>query len=438
MIDALPTPFGLVRSGVAPDHHDVKNVQHDFAQVAEDPRLAFLGNVRVGSDLQVEELRKLYHAVVLAYGAASDRWLGIPGETLQNVLSARAFVNWYNGHPEFRDFSPDLSVEDVVIVGHGNVAIDCARVLCKSVDELSRTDIASHALEALSRSRVKRVHLVGRRGHIQASFTMKELREVTKLEDADLLIKKSELDAGRTPASLAEAEDPAARARKRMDALLSDVAAQTPAGKAKQLHLRFLLAPTAVLPAQDRPEAAGAVQFAVTKLEGPAGEQKAVPTGATETIPAGLVLRSVGYKSIRVPGVPFDDKRAVVRNDKGRVMEDDGTTPFTGVYVAGWLKRGPSGIIGSNIPDAKETVACIFEDKAAGRLLPPAASAAAAPLPLEQLRAALVARGKKPSELVSWEDYRRIDAAEVARGQKDGKPRDKFTSVAEMLEAKSN
>lgn len=428
LLDALPTPFGLVRSGVAPDHPEVKSVQNDFEAVVSDGRVQFLGNVRVGTQLSVADLTSRYHAVVLAYGAASDRSLGIPGESLTNVCSARSFVAWYNGHPEFRDFQPNLECEDVVIIGQGNVAIDCARILCKTPGELRETDIAAHAADALSRSRVKRVHVLGRRGHVQAAFTMKELREVTKLEDAACVLRAEELQRGRTPASMAEIES--ARARKRMDALLNDTLAAASSGKSKQLILRFLLAPTRFV-AEGSSTAVSAVECDVTQLSGPAEAQKATPTGVTERIPAGLVLKSIGYKSISVPGIPFDEKKAVVRNDKGRVVTEAGVQ-VPGVYVSGWLKRGPSGIIGTNIPDARETVACILTDKAEGKLVTPSVTASN---PLDSLRALLREKGVAEEKLVTWDAYKKIDAAEVARGQSSGKPREKFTDVGDMLAA---
>jgi adrenodoxin-NADP+ reductase len=447
LIDALPTPFGLVRSGVAPDHPEVKAVQNDFEEVASDPRVSFLGNVRIGSDVQVSDLRQLYDAVVLAYGAASDRYLNIPGENFRNVFSARAFVNWYNGHPEFTSFKPNLDATDVVIIGHGNVAIDCARILCKTVEELKKTDIATHALEALSKSRVRRVHVVGRRGHVQASFTMKELREVTKLEDADVIVRPAELATSRTPASLEEMEEH--RARKRMDALLTEVASQPLKGASRQLHLRFLLTPRDIAPnGADEPAApssggeqqqpqpsCGAVHFEVSRLEGAANHQKAVSTGNIELIPAGMVLRSVGYKSIRVPGVPFDETRAVVRNDRGRVMEDDNTTPFKGVYVSGWLKRGPSGIIGTNIPCAKETATMMLEDKEQGKIGGSGSDGkpGGGVSPLERLKELLISRGKPAEHLISWTDYRTIDQAEREKGAAQGRPREKITDLQEML-----
>ncbi len=407
----------------------MKQVTNDFEAVAKDPRFSFLGNVRVGTDVSLADMRAMYDGVILAYGASSDRGMGIPGEDLANVCSARAFVNWYNGHPDFRNFSPNLDTEDVVIIGQGNVAIDCARVLCKTPAELAETDIASHALDALSRSRVKRVHVVGRRGHAQVAMTMKELREVTRLADCTFHVSPEELTRGRTPASLAEMDT--ARAKKRMDALLTEqAAAAAPAARSKQLFLRFLLQPKACVAAAGDPKAVGAFEFDVTALEGAADAQSARPTGERETIKAGLVLKSIGYKSLPLPGVPFDEKRAVVRNVKGRVVRDAaGAEPELGLYCAGWLKRGPTGIVGTNITDARETVACLLEDKAAGRLPRPSTSRSA----LAVLRDSLVAKGKKREHLVPWAGWQRLDELELAAGKAKGKSREKFVDVPEML-----
>lgn len=410
-------------------------MQNDFEQVAADGRLSFLGNVRVGQDLSVPDLFQHYHAVVLAYGAASDRTMGIPGEDLKGVFSARTFVNWYNGHPEFRDFQPNLDTEDVIIIGQGNVAIDCARILTKTRAELQETDIASHALEALMKSKVKRVHVVGRRGHVQAAFTMKELREVTRLADAAFVVQGEELARGRTEASVKELE--AQRAKKRMDALLAECAeahasgANGVASKSKQLIMRFLLSPSRALPAEADPTALGALELDVTQLAGEAEKQSANPTGRKETIKAGMVLRSIGYKSVQVdPSVPFDAQRAVVRNVKGRVVQEGGA-PVPGLYCAGWLKRGPSGIIGTNITDARETVAQLLEDKAAGKLSGAAGAGAGG---LEGVRAALLAKGRQADSLVSWQGFMKINAAELDKGKQLGKLREKFTSVQDMLD----
>jgi adrenodoxin-NADP+ reductase len=417
-----------VRTGVAPDHPEVKQVTHDFEMVAKDGRFGFLGNVCVGSHVQVAELLGAYDAVVLAYGAASDRAMGVPGEGLRGVHAARAFVNWYNGHPEYRDFSPNLDTEDVVIVGQGNVAIDCARILCKTRAELAETDIAAHALDALSRSRVKRVHVVGRRGHVQAAVTMKELREATRLADADFCVRGGELEAGRTPASHAEME--AARARKRMDALLSEAAsagAVRVEKKGRALEFRFLRSPVECLAAPGGGGGAvGAVRFAVNRLEGAAEMQRAVATGETEVIPAGLVLKSIGYKSLPLPGVPFDERAATVLNAGGRVLATPGGAPVKGLYCAGWAKRGPTGIVGTNINDARETVAALLADVAAG------GGGAKGGLPA--LRSLLASRGVAQSSLVAWSGWRKIDEGELARGAAAGKAREKYVSVKDMLE----
>ena len=244
LVDKLPTPFGLVRSGVAPDHPEVKSVQNDFTDIANDPRVSFLGNVQVGKDISLSELRKHYNAVVLAYGSDEDRRLGLhKEESLKHVDSARAFVNWYNGHPDFVNFEPNLETEDVVIVGQGNVAVDCARILCKTREELKSTDIAQHALDALSKSKIKRVHVIGRRGHVQAAFTTKELREMTRLEDASLVVDPEELEMGLTESSSEEMNSRSGRAAKRQAKILDASTKEEEVGtkRNKQCHMRFLL-----------------------------------------------------------------------------------------------------------------------------------------------------------------------------------------------------
>ncbi len=430
-----------MRSGVAPDHLEVKQCTHDFEEVAASPRFGFLGNVRVGVDVSLEELRARYHAVLFSYGASSDRDMGVPGEGLQGVCSARAFVSWYNGHPDFVDLQPNLDTEDVVIVGQGNVAIDCARILCKTPAELVGSDIAAHAAAALARSRVKRVHVVGRRGHVQAAMTMKELREITRLQDAHFAVLPEELAAGRTAASAAEIE--AGRARKRMDALLAEEAVKQGSGaggKSRTLTLRFLLSPVACLPAPGASSTLGALQLERTRLEGPADKQRAVGTGEHVTIPAGLVLKSIGYKSLPIPGLPFDARSATVPNAKGRVLEGAGSggagaaaAAVPGLYCAGWVKRGPTGIIGTNITDARETVACLLEDKEKGVLGAGAGAGGGGKGGMEALTALLASRGRKAGQSIGWQGWLKVNAEEVARGAPSGKPREKVTSVAEML-----
>jgi adrenodoxin-NADP+ reductase len=306
---------GLVRSGVAPDHPEVKSVQNDFMEVASDPRSNFLGNVKVGRDLSLKELSNYYNGVVLAYGAAADRTLNIPNESLKQIIPARSFVAWYNGHPDYKDFRPNLATENVIIIGQGNVAIDCARILTKTYEELKHTDIATHALEALRHSNIKRVYVIGRRGHVQAAFTMKELREITRLQDAVCFVKKSELDKGLTPSSLEEINN--SRAKKRMNEFLYEqskvveekISKNELNANSKELHLRFLLNPSEFVEDKEIHGAVGGLVCDSTSLSGPAEDQKALPTGEKEFIPAGMILRSIGYKSTPIEGVPFDEKR---------------------------------------------------------------------------------------------------------------------------------
>jgi len=441
ILEALPTPFGLVRHGVAPDHPEVKSVTSTFTEVAEHPRCRFFGNVRVGAaadaatagaqmHVPLASLRQAYDVVVLAYGAASDAPLSVPGEDLPGVLSARAFVNWYNGHPAYRDLAVDLSrTRRVVIVGQGNVAIDCARILAKRPDDLAGTDVAPHALAALRHSAVEEVVVIGRRGHVQASFTIKEIRELTKIDGCALHISEDELAAGKTPASDAELTDN--RPKLRIVELLAKIAAEGAEGAApvtRAVHLRFLLGPTEIV--ADHGTVA-AIQLAHNRLEGDAHRQRAVPTGTSERLPCQLVLKSVGYRSEPLAGAPFDSRTRTVPNVAGRVVERAegaaaaaATTVVPGLYVSGWLKRGPSGIIGTNITDAKETVACILEDLRA------AAAAGGGPVAPRPPLAALSA-----PEVVTWADYQRIDREERARGEglTPPKPREKICSVDELL-----
>ncbi|DAZ95877.1 TPA: hypothetical protein N0F65_009079 [Lagenidium giganteum] len=428
MLEMLPTPFGLVRAGVAPDHPEVKSVISDFEKVAAEERFAFLGNVTLGRDVHMDELKERYNAVVLAYGAAGDRTLGVPGEQLGNVHSARAFVNWYNGHPSFRDLEPDLSGDTAVIFGQGNVAVDCARILTKSTDELATTDIAKHALDALRNSNVKNVYLVGRRGTAQAAFTMKELREITKLDGVSCVVNPEDIKQSTTESSVKELGEH--RAKKRIHELLTKIAANYDEASTaeRQIKIKFLASPAELLPSDSNPECVGAARVEKTRLEGEANHQKAVGTGEFEEIPCGLVLRSIGYKSHAIEGVPFDMKRHVVSNQGGRAIDPASGEQVVGVYCTGWLKRGPTGIIGSNIIDARETVSCLVEDAHKNNLITPSISSG-----LEGL-AELIKSRDPTKQLVQWEDVTKLHAEEFRRGESDNKPREKVTSVKEMLQ----
>ncbi|XP_009189463.2 NADPH:adrenodoxin oxidoreductase, mitochondrial isoform X6 [Papio anubis] len=415
-----PVPFGLVRFGVAPDHPEVKNVINTFTQTAHSGRCAFWGNVEVGRDVTVPELREAYHAVVLSYGAEDHRALEIPGEELPGVCSARAFVGWYNGLPENRELEPDLSYDTAVILGQGNVALDVARILLTPPEHLERTDITKAALGVLRQSRVKTVWLVGRRGPLQVAFTIKELREMIQLPGARPILDPADF------LGLQDKIKEVPRPRKRLTELLLRTATEKPgpeeaarrASASRAWGLRFFRSPQQVLPSPDGRRAAG-VRLAVTRLEGVGEATRAVPTGDMEDLPCGLVLSSVGYKSRPVdPSVPFDSKLGVIPNVEGRVMD------VPGLYCSGWVKRGPTGVIATTMTDSFLTGQMLLQDLKAG-LLP------SGPRPgYAAIQALLSSRGVRP---VSFSDWEKLDAEEVARGQGTGKPREKLVDPQEML-----
>lgn len=413
VLDRLPTPYGLVRYGVAPDHAKIKSVTKAFERTCRDPRVRFFGNVDVGRDVRLDDLRRHAHAVLLAVGASSDRSLGIPGEDLDASLSATEFVAWYNGHPDYVDLAPPLDARSVAVVGVGNVAVDVARILAKSVDELRETDIADHALEALAESRVEHVVMLGRRGPAQAKWTTKELRELGELENADILVDPADLELD--PASAAEVEADAMT--KRNMEVLAGFAAKAREGKPRTLQLRFLVSPVALEGEGGRVARMVLGRNRLEEREG--GYVAAVDTGERETIDADMVLRSVGYRGVAMPDVPFDARRGVVPHDSGRVLGEDGR-PLPGTYVAGWIKRGPSGVIGTNKADAMETVRALLSDP-----LPEVEDASEAALP-----ALLDRRGVHAIDFDGW---LALDRAETEAGAACGRPRVKVVEVDEML-----
>ena len=420
MFDRLPTPYGLVRAGVAPDHQKIKSVTAAFDKVAAHPRFRFFGAVELGKHVTVDDLRRHYHQVMYTTGAQTDRRMGIPGEDLHGSHPATEFVAWYNGHPDYRDYQFDLSQERVAVVGVGNVAVDVARILSRSPAELATTDIADHALEALRASRVKEVYLLGRRGPAQAAFTNPEIKELGELEDADIVVRpdEAELDA-LSRAALERSPD---RATQKKVEILQGYALRVPTGKSRRLVLRFLVSPVELIG-----DAAGrvvAMRLARNELYAtPSGTLQAKATDRVEELPVGLVFRSVGYRGVPLPGVPFNESWGVILNEKGRVLNPETKQPVRGEYTAGWIKRGPTGVIGTNKPDAAETVAAMMDDVAAGAVLePPEATAAAA----ERL-----VRERQP-EFFSYQDWLRLDAIETARGRAGGRPRVKLTRVGEM------
>ncbi len=414
MFDRLPTPFGLVRGGVAPDHPKIKNVTRVFEKIATRDNFQFFGNVTLGRDISIDELRNFHDAVIISCGAETDRRLNIPGEDLPGSHTATEFVGWYNGHPDFRDRAFDLSQEVAVVIGQGNVAMDVTRILAKSVDELRHTDMAEHALDALAESQVREIHLVGRRGPVQAAFTHPEIKEIGELKVCDVVLDPADLALNE--ASQTELDHPDnAHSRKNMKELRA-FAERGLSGKPKRYHIHFYRSPVEL-------KGAGRLEGVVLERNELAGEpfaQKARGVGDLEELSCGLLFRSVGYRGLPLPGLPFDEQRGVVPNDHGRAIDQGVAVP--GLYVSGWIKRGPSGVIGTNKPDSQDTVKALLED--VGRLAPcPTPSSGA-------LRDLLASRNVRT---VSFEDWARIDAAEIELGKLKGKPREKFTRVEDML-----
>jgi ferredoxin--NADP+ reductase len=417
VFDRLPTPWGLVRFGVAPDHPKIKSVTRVFEKTASRPGFCFHGNVEVGTDVSHEQLAAAYDAVLYAVGTPGDRRLGIDGEDLVGSHSATDFVAWYNGHPDYAEMEFDLGPRRAVVVGAGNVALDVARMLALSDEELAVTDIADHALMALRDSRVEEIIVLARRGPAQAAFTNPELRELADLELADVIVSPADMALDEHSAAALETAD---ITTKRNVETLADYARTSPAGRPRRIELRFLSSPVEI-EGSDRVEA-----IVVERNElvlGDDGSLRARATGVRERLETGLVLRSIGYVGAPLPGVPFDDRRKTVLNADGRVLDPDSGRPLAGVYAAGWIKRGPSGVIGTNKKCAQETTDRLLEDFAEGLLPVPSASPA-------ELLASLRAGGHKVVDYTGWEA---IDAHERALGEPHGRPRVKLVSRAELL-----
>jgi ferredoxin--NADP+ reductase len=445
MLERLPTPWGLVRSGVAPDHPKIKSVTRVYEKTAAHPRFRYFGNVNFGEHVTREDLLAHYHAIVYATGSPMDRPLGIPGEQLPGSHAATEFVGWYNGHPDHTGLEVDLvSAERAVVIGNGNVAVDVARMLMLSAEELAPTDTADHALEVLARSRVQEVVVVGRRGPAQAAFTNPELLELDELSDADVLVEKNELERALSVHDDAAEQD--ATSRRNVE-ILRRYAEHTPTPGRKRIVLRFLLSPTELLAGEDG--ALNAVELVRNELvPGEGGALRARATDQTETIAASLVFRAIGYRGMPLPGVSFDEGAAVILNEGGRVLHPDSRAPLPGEYVVGWIKRGPSGVIGTNKKDAQETVDAMLADLAPLAHPAPAsngdgpngADGTGSPddrpghAPANPGAAAIEAllRERQP-ELVTYSGWEAIDRHERALGERAGRPRVKLTEIDEML-----
>jgi ferredoxin/flavodoxin---NADP+ reductase len=406
MIERLPTPWGLVRLGVAPDHPKLKTVSRAFERIAAKPGYRFIGNVEVGRDLTHGDLTQLYDAVIYAVGAQTDRRLGIPGEDLPGSWSATEFVAWYNGHPDYQYLEFDLNVERAVVIGNGNVALDVARMLALTPEELAPTDTTDPAIEAIVESTLKEIVIVGRRGPAQASWTTQELKEMGELGGADVQVDASELED-------AVGED--TNTQRNLE-VLREFAARTPGAKPVTVRFLFFRSPTAIQ-GRDKVESIDLVR---NRLEERHGRLVAVATDEHETVECGLVFRSVGYRGVPLPELPFDERRGTIQNDGGRVADAGG------VYCAGWIKRGPTGIIGTNKKDAAETVASLLEDAREGRL------AHSPEATTEAVDALLVSRDVQPVLYAGWIG---IDEVERAAGEKLGRPRVKLRTWDELLAA---
>jgi ferredoxin/flavodoxin---NADP+ reductase len=423
VFDRLPTPFGLVRAGVAPDHPKIKSVIRVYEKTAGREGFRFFGNVEVDQHLSAAELAERYHAVVYAYGTPTDRHLGIPGEELEGSHAATAFVAWYNAHPDFADHEFDLSCERAVVIGNGNVATDVARMLALTGEELEATDTADHAIEALGNSNVREILVLGRRGPAQAAFTNPELRELGEMQDADIDVDPAEMELDELSRAYLDSDEADITTRKNVE-IFTEFAGRKREGKRRRIVLRFLRSPVEI-------QGDGRVErLLIARNELYRDESGAIrprDTGERETIECGLVFRSIGYRGIGLDGLPFDERRGVIPNEGGRVVDPEGGEQVHGHYAVGWIKRGPSGVIGTNKKDAQETVDNLIADAKAGRI--PTPQLAADPAAIVELL------GERQPDALTYQGWEAIDAAERERGTPLGRPRVKFIRIADMLEA---
>ncbi|WP_024795318.1 FAD-dependent oxidoreductase [Tomitella biformata] len=420
MFDRLPSPWGLARGGVSPDHQGTRMITDTFEMSVRKPAVAAHLNVEIGKHLSHEELLEHHHAVIYAVGASTDRQLGIPGEDLPGSHPATDFVAWYNGHPDYADHEFDLSGERAVIVGNGNVALDVARMLVMDPDELAKTDIADHALAALRKSNIREVVILGRRGPVQAAYTSKELMGLGDVRDVDVYIDPRDLELDAHSQALADAEDIELPLRLKME-WARDFAARTPNPDRKRIVLKFLGSPVEIT-GEGRVEGITVARTELVVDE--AGNLQAHATGDTETIEAGLVMRSIGYRGVAMAGVPFDDRRGVIPNEGGRVIDPATGEPVLGVYVTGWIKRGPSGFLGTNKKCANDTVGLLAADVKDRLLSRPVKDRAA----LEALIS------ERQPDSVNFKEWSVLDRAERARGKESGRPRVRFANVQQMVD----
>ncbi|MBI2119127.1 MAG: FAD-dependent oxidoreductase [Elusimicrobia bacterium] len=422
IFDRLPTPFGLVRGGVAPDHAKIKTVTKVYEKISAHPRFRFFGNVEFGKELFLKDLESIYGAVIFAVGAKSDRKMGIPGEDLKGSDPATIFVGWYNGHPDYKNYNFDLSAKRVAVVGNGNVAMDVTRILAVNPKNLQSSDIADYALEALKKSNVEEIFLLGRRGPAQAAFTNPEIRELCELEGADLVIEPKEINLDELSKKSLEQGSGGLTAKNNVQ-ILQEQSQKPIKNQPKKIIVKFLVSPVELIGKDGK---VTEIKLEKNKLYlEKDGSLRPKGTGEYETLPIDLVFRSVGYKGVPLTDLPFDPKSGAIPNEKGRVMELENKKIIPGLYVVGWAKRGPSGVIGTNKPDSIETAHKLLEDfsiyKGNNRQ--------------SQQEKILDLLKERKIDFVTYEDWKTLDLAEIEQGKKKGKEREKYTTIPEMLSA---
>lgn len=421
MFDRLPTPFGLVRGGVAPDHQKIKSVTKIYSRIAENENFRFFGNVEFGRDIHRSDLLELYDAVIYSVGSPSDRSLGIPGEDLPGSHSATEFVAWYNGHPDFRNHKFDLSVKDAFVIGMGNVALDVARILAKTPEELSKTDITDYALESLYESKIEDIWLVGRRGPLQAAFTPVEAREFLELDNADVVLEGGPFELDKASQLILETE--ASKDTKKNIEILKQISAKKSSDKNRRVHFLFLASPLEIM-GEGRVEKIRMVKNKLVKQDDGSLRPKATDEIIEEN--AGLIFRSIGYHGKPLVDVPFDQKSGTIPNESGQVIDsDDSNSLLSREYVTGWIKRGPTGVIGTNKQDAVETVHRLLEAFLQEKIEPRQTSNSS------EIESLLESRNV---DYVSFEDWKLLDEHETETGLAQDRPRVKVTAIDEMLE----
>lgn len=423
MFDRLPTPFGLVRGGVAPDHQKIKNVTQVYEKTASRNGFRFFGNVEFGKEIFLEDLRRCYHSAIFAVGSKSDRRMNIPGEDLEGSYSATEFVGWYNGHPDYQDFSFNLSCQRVAVVGNGNVAMDVTRILASDPERLKTTDITEQALEELRKSKIKEIFLLGRRGVAQASFTNPEIRELCHLQGADLVVDPSEVELDDfSKEDLTLRLGSAGITAKNNVQILIEQSKLGTGNQSRKIILKFLVSPVEIC---GKDGVVTGVKIEKNSLfRDPNGFLRPRGKKEYELLPVALVLRSVGYYGVSLPDLPYDKQNGTIPNDSGRIIDPQTKKPIPNLYVVGWAKRGPSGVIGTNRPDSAKTVEKVLED-VQGRK----------ESNLSQMSPELILNllKEKQVQYVSYSDWKMLDELEIQNGMSKGKVREKFTSIPQML-----